>query len=147
MNWQAATAFALHLALLAPAALVLLRGRGAGEAISLSRVGYLAAGYTVVFIVLALYWQVPIDVRHSVYAESQKIISATPDRLKCDQVMGAIEEMSAGTNGAIALNSRGQMRVPTQIWESLSVERQEALSILATRGQECAAAAEAGSSD
>jgi hypothetical protein len=142
MNWQTGTAFALYLALLAPAALVLLKGRGSGEAISLSRLGPLAAGYTILFIGLAFYWQVPIGVKQSVYAESRKIISATPDRLSCDQVLRAVAEMTKATEGAIALNSRGQLRVPNQMWEKLTAEQQEAVSILATRAQECATSGE-----
>jgi hypothetical protein len=138
MNWQTATIFALYLALLAPAALVLLTKRGKGEPVALSRLGPVAAGYTILFIALTFYWQVPIGVKHSVYAGSRKIITATPDRFSCDQVMGAVEEMTRGSDGAIALNSSGQLRVPNQMWDKLSEQQQEALSLLATRAQECA---------
>lgn len=138
MNWQTVTTFALYLALLVPAALVLLSGRGSGAAISLSRLGPVAVGYTIIFIVLAFYWQVPIGAKQSVYAESRKIISATPDRLSCDQVMGAVEEMARGSGGAITLSSEGQLRVPRQMWEQLTEQQQEGLSTLANRAQDCA---------
>lgn len=110
---------------------------------SLGRLGWVISCFAMAFLLLALWWRVPVSVQAQVDQASRRWSGGTIQASSCQELRQVLPSLERVSRGTILITSAGQVRIPALLWPQLQEQQREALRGLAFQAYSCANAGKA----